>query len=260
MKAVVEHEACKQNHRMNYFIMNVGVSCLLLLACRESRGAEIDVPFPQLVTDAEVGFMGTVVSQAVREGSTGKMLFTDVTFGEIETVIGIPSKEQQQDSRITLAFAGGEKDGRCIHVSDVPRLETGQRYFVFIGDGNMRVANPVVGGRKGLFRLVQDDKSSNWYLLTLDGRAIVGFNQAGEPVPGPPTKFVRNGKVVPADTALSEDRFTVAPRVSAGSPAPDATAKASDIMKQSKSAESDTALDVSEFVAHVKGMRSSQEN
>jgi len=145
------------------------------------------------------------------------MIFTDVTFGDLQEVTGKAPLDASEEKTVTLSFAGGEFNGEVIKVSDVPVFTTGERYVLFGRNRNPLAASPLVGCTQGLFRLMKDTNSEQWYPLTYSGRGIAEIDAKGELVTTKPVGLIREGKATYRHAA-STNRLGVAPKRSENSP------------------------------------------
>jgi len=203
---------------MKLKVLSASLIALVFLvpAC---KGAEIHRSFTTIVNEAALVFVGTVASQTPHPGEPGKMVFTDVTFSDIEIVSGKPAAEMVSDGSLTLSFAGGEWGGEIMKVSGVPEFVNQRRYLVFVKYMVPKVASPVVGSSQGVFPLIQDEATGEWYALTYGGRAITSLQEDGELAVTPRVEKIVNARAVylPTDTT---DITTVLPERVAGSPSP----------------------------------------
>jgi hypothetical protein len=131
------------------------------------------LPFDQIVQQANTVLVGTVVSTSTRWGDGKKMIWTDYEVSVDEAWKGTPARF------VTLSFAGGTVDGRSIVVSHVPRLTIGATYVFSLNDLTRPYTSPVVGAEQGLFREATDQATGKRILLDADGWAV-GLGSGGE--------------------------------------------------------------------------------
>lgn len=153
-----------------------GWICLLLFV--PCCGAmQRHMPYAEIAGSADLIVVGTVDVARCRLGDNGKMIFTDVTFTDLNVAHAVQAVTQE---RLTLSFAGGELNGEIIRVSDVPVFEVGKRYLLYLKNKKGPVASPVVGVYQGVFRILQDKETGKLYPLTYGGRGILGVDEDGE--------------------------------------------------------------------------------
>jgi len=202
----------KGRYMMKFLVMVLGI-----VSAAGVPAMELYRPFAEVARDADCVFLGTVLEQNCRPGENGKMIFTDVSFGDLQEVTGKVSLDASEEKMVILSFAGGEFNGEIIKVSDVPEFTTGERYVLFIKNRSPLAASPLVGCTQGLFRLMRDTNSEQWYPLTYSGRGIAEFDDKGELVTTPPIGLIREGKATYRHAA-SSNRLGLVPERSASSP------------------------------------------
>src|SRR3712207_3859482 len=76
------------------------------------------IPFAEVAQSSDLVFVGTVVSQTPRVNDAGSMVFTDVTFVDVEIVNASGRSRQQAAPSITLAFPGGTVGDLTVRLCD----------------------------------------------------------------------------------------------------------------------------------------------
>ena len=124
---------------------------------------------------------------------------------------------------MTVSFAGGQAGGLDVGLSDVPSLEIGKRYVLFLQPGELH-PTPTVGWGQGLFRVEQVvDGAANRTVIVSDDGDPLEIDAAGRLTRGPRV-VIRGGamsaaaKVEPA-VALHKMPEPIALNAD-GSPAP----------------------------------------
>ena len=179
---------------------------------------QVHKPFVEVVHEASDIFIGTVTEISPRPGERGRMVFTDVTFENLNAVKSSRANLLSKSASLTLSFAGGTWGDRTVRVSDVPTLRTGERYVLFVENRETPVPSPLVGANQGLFRVVRDEATGREYVLTYDRRAVLRVDARGEIVVGDRLERILNGKPEfhkPAKADWSTRRL---PRRAASSP------------------------------------------
>jgi hypothetical protein len=127
------------------------LSIVLLLF--STLGATTVVPptFDELVQGSALVFRGEVLSvESVWSGRIGHPhLATRVTF-TVDCVL-----KGQADSRITLEFMGGVRDGQKLVVAGVPQFTVGEHGVYFVEDRQGRVC-PIMRLGHGRYRVIRD--------------------------------------------------------------------------------------------------------
>jgi hypothetical protein len=145
----------------------------LAVGVSAARAHEMKVPFAEVAQTANLIFVGTVESQAVRMGANGNMIFTDVTFADVEVVNATSRSKQKDASRVQLTFPGGTMDGITISPCTSLRVETGRRYVLFAFDDGIVYSSPLIGGAQGLFEVVRDSQTGEEFVLTAGQHAVL---------------------------------------------------------------------------------------
>lgn len=157
--------------------MNISKSRLLLsllavLLVPLSAGAST-VPKVDLATQidqADLIFVGTVVSSEAVPTGDGNFAFTYVTFDVNETIKG-----KTHGRSVTLRVAGGDVGVNAFDVGGAPRFATGGQHLLFV-EGNDRLGVPLVGWFWGKLDVVTDPKSKRTILVDHTRRAINGID------------------------------------------------------------------------------------
>ena len=168
-------------------------------------------PFEDLAGDADVVFVGRVMSQDIAWGSKGKMIFTHVNFMVEEVIHDRSGSSISEGQELILPFAGGEIDGQGIRVSDVPTFEDDETYVIFARLDGKRYASSTVGGFQGVFRVVVDEQDGVRYPLTSSGRAVVSVYQ-GRLKMAPAPEGIRSGVMKQRQVIWQERRLGAVPR------------------------------------------------
>lgn len=107
--------------------------------------------FSDLVHEAEVITVGTVVDIREQWDAEKNAPFTLVTFNNLDVLKG-----ELGDSELTLHFLGGSTPhGKTMWIDGVPRFTPGERTVLFCS-GNQHDFCPLVGIWQGVFRVVYD--------------------------------------------------------------------------------------------------------
>jgi hypothetical protein len=186
----------------------------LALGANAVRANEIKVPFAEVAQTANLIFIGTVESQSARMNDNRSMIFTDVTFADVEVVNATSLSKQKQASRVQLTFPGGTMDGIAISLSDSPRVEAGRRYVLFAFDDGIVYMSPLVGGSQGLFEVVRDGQTGEEFVLTAGRHAVLEVEGQDLVSSSARVAAVEGGRIVP-ESGRDSHKAGVEPPVSA---------------------------------------------
>lgn len=148
---------------------------VLLLGAGVVQAIHLKVSLPEMAQTADLVFVGTVASQSTRLGTARTMPVTDVHFGDVQVIHATTQSLQRSAAVITLTYAGGRLGDTTVTVSDAPQFVDGRRYLVFATDDGKARLTPVVGGPQGQFEVVADPVTGQQYVLTANGRAVIGI-------------------------------------------------------------------------------------
>lgn len=212
------------------------------------------IPFDQVIAQADIGFVGTVVDMTAQIHENTRMVTTDVTFSIDQLLFGENSATSEFGPTIVLTFAGGDTPGGSMIVSDVPRLELSKSYVVLAHFDGQKYFSPVIGGFQGLFPVETDQETGVSYPVTYNRNKVNGIDNSGELTLSPqgaPAIILGGGGAV-LDPALAHIETAVTPpRPVPGSGASKAELSAdknSDLIRRGIS--SPVTLDA--FLSHIR--------
>lgn len=162
----------------------------------------IKLTFDGLCDRTELVFAGTVASVEYARNPENQNIYTFTTFEGIRWIH--PGDPSDRRDTYTLRLLGGTAEGETLIVHGMPRFEIGSEYVVFVR-GNNHYVCPVVGGRQGCFRVLQDDGQRR--VVTYDERPVVGVQAGDIVVPtNPPQAERRNAQraSISLDTFIAE--------------------------------------------------------
>ena len=252
---------------MRLFALLLMASLFTVTTCFDAVGMQMFVPFDQVVKNADLIFVGKAVSQTSRYGPNQKMILTDVVF-EVERHIHKKHSDQAISDTVTLTFAGGEKDGHIVRVSDVPEIELGAEYIIFTIMDGRTYASPIIGSSQGLFHIMRDETTGIAYPLSYGGkRPLASIDADHHLMVGPPVSKINNGLPEKAAEDAGKGYFEVAPvpvfnssaakaRQAAPGPEPASTGKPARtapaaFVRPMRSVMPEHIMDVDEFIAEV---------
>ncbi len=151
----------------------------------------VQMPFDQLVTDAEVAFEGRVVASESKWNEDRTAILTHVTLEVEDTLKG------SLPVRVQLSFLGGTVDGKTMSVSGLRVPRNGEHGIYFVESTTRRLASPILGWNQGQFRVVND--ANGQVVLTSDGRPVSGFQATA------PSTILRHDEHVPSGLEMAED-------------------------------------------------------
>ncbi|HJR09476.1 MAG TPA: hypothetical protein VJ842_19600, partial [Pyrinomonadaceae bacterium] len=210
---------------------------LLILAASVSSAHDISLPLEETAQNADLIFIGTVAKQTYRLNDAKTMIFTDVLFRDIKVLHGTNRSKQKASSEVLLTYAGGRLGDLSISVGEAPTLSEGHRYLIFMSDDGITYANPIIGGKQGLFEIVKDSASQDEYVLTAGQKPIIGVGATGIVVGAQRVTSVVNGSAVNAmiENADSDGLYSQPPvSASADDSASLADKSADRLMKQAR--------------------------
>lgn len=149
----------------------------------------VQMPFEQLVRDAEVAFEGRVVSVDSGWSESGKAIVTRVTFAVDDVMIGA------SEQTVQLTFLGGTVGDLRMGVSGLRVPSVGETGIYFIESTSRRLVSPVLGWNQGQFRIARH--GGERVMLTSDGRPLAGFTETD-------VSAVRLNEHVPSGVRMAE--------------------------------------------------------
>jgi hypothetical protein len=139
----------------------------------------------QLRAKAAAVIVGVVDEVSARVGSNGRMVWTDYEIAVEATLHG-----PDQGNRTVVSFAGGAAGGLDLGIEEMPTLEAGQRYVLFLmpqGD----FASGTVGWGQGIYQVVQAEvgRRARQLLVSADGESLA-LNATGKLERGPAVEVI----------------------------------------------------------------------
>ncbi|MFZ1689312.1 MAG: T9SS type A sorting domain-containing protein [Flavobacteriales bacterium] len=127
-----------------------------------------------LVSNAHIVVVGTcdrITSQQdpTRPGIVG----THVYFRNVEMMRNNTAWEVDLNNGLDIDYLGGEADGAYLGVSDMPNFRIGERYLLFLLHDGTKYISPLVGGMQGQYRILQDERTGEQYILNMGGHGLV---------------------------------------------------------------------------------------
>jgi hypothetical protein len=145
----------------------------------EARATQFALSIEDIAQTADIIFAGTVVGKPCHFNHKRNMIFTDVMFEDITILYKSADSAFMRTDTIALTFMGGQLGSIEYRVSDFPRLDIGSRYLIFaLYDGNSYI-NPIVGGDKGLYRIIEDKHINVAYIVNSQNKVVTGLDSAG---------------------------------------------------------------------------------
>lgn len=141
----------------------------LILAASTTGDARVRrLSLDQLRAKADAVILGVVEAASVRVGATGQMVWTDYQIAVEATLHG-----PDQGARAVVSFAGGAAGGLDVGIAEMPSLEVGQRYVLFLmPEGDF--ASGTVGWGQGIYHVVEATVGSKarQLLISADGESL----------------------------------------------------------------------------------------
>jgi|GEM_PF-2416373 len=182
-----------RRHRSAAFRTAILFSIVAVLGVFPATAARIRrLSLNDIRSKAQRILVGEVLSQSTRVGEGGKMVWTDYQLRVSETLKGT-----DPGAITTVSFAGGQAGGLDIGLSDVPTLEVGRRYVLFMQSGDLH-PTPTVGWGQGLFHVsqIKDGTVNRSVIVSEDGEPLE-IDAAGLLTRGPRV-VISEGKIVVA--------------------------------------------------------------
>src|SRR3989339_514609 len=132
--------------------------------------------FKEVIQKADIIFIGTVDKQECFQNKMKTMIYTDVTFSNLEIISVKNNSPNKNVENIKLTYAGGHYNGKGITVSDQPSFEINHRYLIFLNDDKLYV-NPIVGASQGIFLIEKEGISDDEIILNYSGKKVIDFNE-----------------------------------------------------------------------------------
>jgi len=133
------------------FLRRTAWCALALTGVSLSAMTVVPPTFHQLTSDAAQVQRIEVTAVEARwdDSPSGRVIHTYVTARVLRNLKGTAGET------VTLRFLGGEVDGQRLRVADMPQLEVGGKYIVFVA-GNGTAFCPLVGVMYGDYPIVKD--------------------------------------------------------------------------------------------------------
>jgi hypothetical protein len=183
-----------------------------------ARAMQIKLSLEEIAQTADLIFVGTVTHQETRVNDKKTMIYTDVTFGDVQVVHATAKSVQRSEAEIKLTYAGGSFGGVSLSVSDTPTFNVGTAYLLFVSDDGRTYTTPVIGGAQGLFEVAADRVTQERYLLTAGRRAVLGVREGAILASPQRVESFANGALVaePGAPEAAAGRVAGAPQAAVG--------------------------------------------
>lgn len=136
-------------------------------------GAEIALEPQQIISSADIGFVGSVIADTSFWNENGNAILTEYSLIVEAVTFSESGIKATAGDTIRLIFAGGTLNDVTTFVSSSMRLHVGQKYVLFaLYDGNT-YANPIVGGAQGAFFVDRDPIQGQEIVASFGRKAIV---------------------------------------------------------------------------------------
>lgn len=162
---------------MKYWTAALCMSALLLSVRPASTTTVIPPSFDELVSTAEVIFIGEVVDQRSMWETTpdGRSIITVVTFDVTRVLKG------RLGLRTELTFLGGTVGDLTEQVVDMPQFRVGDQDVLFVSSERY-AASPLVGFSHGRFRIETDPTTRQRVVRSHDGKPLIIGLDASKPL------------------------------------------------------------------------------
>jgi len=179
------------------------LNVLMLLAAMLLAGTASamvrEVSFRELTRLSETTMEVVVVNSYAEWNAEHTAIFTHYVVEPLRQVGG-----GERGARFELLFAGGRTtDGKQMIVTEVPTLEVGGQYILFLHPRETRHAAPTVGLWQGALRVVREPGSNKAVLVDPNGQ-MLEKDSSGEIRRGRHVEVDRHGFMSPAPAAERE--------------------------------------------------------
>jgi hypothetical protein len=139
-----------------------------MLVATSSFAMVRDVSFRELTELSDTTMEVVVMNSYAEWNAEHTAIFTHYVCEPIRQVGGQP-----RGASFELLFAGGiANDGKQMIISEVPQLEVGGQYILFLHPRELRHASPTVGMWQGALRVVRDAQTNATVLVDTNGHLI----------------------------------------------------------------------------------------
>jgi hypothetical protein len=139
-----------------------------LMLATSSFGMVREVSFRELTELSDTTMEVVVVNSYAQWNAEHTAIFTHYVVEPLRQAGG-----RSRGASFELLFAGGTaSDGRQMIVSEVPQLEVGGQYILFLHPRDTRHASPTVGMWQGALRVVRDPETKAAVLVDTNGHLI----------------------------------------------------------------------------------------
>jgi hypothetical protein len=139
-----------------------------MLAATSSFAMVREVSFRELTELSDTTMEVVVVNSYAEWNAEHTAIFTHYVVEPIRQVGG-----RTRGASFELLFAGGTADdGRQMIVTEVPQLEVGGQYILFLHPSETRHASPTVGMWQGALRVVRNPRTNDLVLVDSHGHII----------------------------------------------------------------------------------------
>src|SRR4051812_19999518 len=94
------------------------LALVLILCCNTASAEQLSLSFAEVAQTADIIFIGTVSQQSTRINDKRTMIFTDVTFKDIQIIHATTQSVQREAATIRLTYEGGRVGDVGVEVSD----------------------------------------------------------------------------------------------------------------------------------------------
>ena len=142
---------------------------LAMVLCATAATAMVrEVTFQELTELSETTMEVVVVNSYAKWNAEHTAIFTHYVVEPIRQSGG-----RNRGASFELLFAGGRADdGKQMIVTEVPQLEVGGQYILFLHPSTVRHAAATVGMWQGALRVVRDPETRNLVVVDANGRLI----------------------------------------------------------------------------------------
>ena len=150
--------------------------------------------FSEIVAKSHVIVTATVTASESRYENDKKTIRTYVTLGNLMFAKG------PRSATLELRFEGGQIGEDRLEIADMPKLEVGKRYMLYVdGTRDVEKVSPVVGFHQGCFEITQ--RAGREVLLNISGQELIGVVNDRFTFRAAPPKQRRDPGDVPAEVA-----------------------------------------------------------
>jgi hypothetical protein len=186
------------------------LAAFALLLPGAARAQVADASFAEIAQSSHLIVVGTVEAAESRYTDSGGLIETHARLVD-PRVVHDGGGVQADGTTIGVSYLGGRVDSVALEVTHSPALEPGREYVLFKRDDGAEYVNPLVGGARGLFRVMRDTETGTPYVLSASGHAVLSATAEQVRTSDRPVDAIQNGDVAWAEDTTAALEHTALP-------------------------------------------------